>query len=126
MVMDVERVNEIVDRINTIRGRVVVAPVSSPEASGPTTATCDLVEVGKERGPKPPAGQLLDSIKERLGALRFERIEPPSVMKIIKKDDSKEDEGDEEETEEEAEPDRPGEPHRIKKVKKLKKKKVKK
>jgi len=126
MVVDVERVNEIIDRINTIRGRVVVAPISPPEASGPATATCDSVVVGRERGPTPPAGQLLDSIKERLGALRFEKIETPSVMKIIKKDDPKDDEGEEEETEEETEPERPGEAHRIKKVKKLKKKKIKK
>ena len=137
MLLDVERVNEIVGRINSIRGKVVIAPLSAEEVAGAALGTsCDAVEVGPVRGaarPKettPKSGQLLDSIRERLGALKFEKLEPPTTVKPVPKDETKakEEEGDDEEEgpEEEAEPGKPGEVRKLRKVKKVKKKKTKK
>jgi DNA repair exonuclease SbcCD ATPase subunit len=126
MVMDAERVNEIVDRINTIRGRVVVAPIQSAEAPGHTKAVSAPGPVA-EVGPRP--GHVLDSIRERLGALTFEKLEPPKAIKGGQKEDgaaqpSKDEE--EEEESDEAEPEGTGEESRkIRKVKKVKKKKMK-
>ncbi len=133
MLLDIERVNEIVGRINSIRGRVVVAPLSSEEIAGAALGTShDAVEVDKVGGQAPPketgpkSGQLLDSIRERLGALKFEKLEPPTTVRPIPKDDTKEEEDEEEGSEEEVEPARPGEVRKLKKVKKVKKKKTKK
>ena|GEM_PF-5985819 len=138
MLLDVERVNEIVGRINSIRGKVVIAPLSSEEIAGAALGTsCDAVEAGEVRGATPPkettpkSGQLLDSIRERLGALKFEKLETPKAVKPVPKEETKaqeEEEGEDEEegTEDEAEPPRPGEIRKLRKVKKVKKKKTKK
>lgn len=74
MMMDVERINHIIERINEIRGDRAIGPFVEEEQGGEETESEPEPKVRTEEDAG--SGSILDNIRERIGALKFEAEDP--------------------------------------------------